>query len=115
MELKTRKVRWLEAPPDVVLSGIDGLYRVGRSLVAVQTGVAPPRAVALALDERGLRIRSLRTLERGGALSEPTHGTPTPDGFVFIAQSGWAHRLLPPEQREKTPSSAPRLAIVKLP
>src|SRR5207248_1282429 len=47
--LDSRRVRLLEAPRDADVLGIDGLYRAGESLLAIQNGTRPTRLLRLAV------------------------------------------------------------------
>jgi hypothetical protein len=82
---------WLPHPPDLAVSGIDGLRLTGRRLIAVQNGIRPGRVVQLTLDERLESIVSWKVLEAGTpGFREPTHGIMMDGQFVFVANSGWA-------------------------
>jgi len=70
--------------------GIDGLYRHGNELVAIQNGIRPHRVVAMALSDDGLSITGSRTLARNlPEFDEPTLGTIVGDSFYFVANSHW--------------------------
>jgi sugar lactone lactonase YvrE len=70
--------------------GIDGLYRHGNRLIAVQNGIQPHRVVALALSEDGKSIESIETLAMNlPQFDEPTLGTVVGDDFYFVANSHW--------------------------
>ncbi|MGI9233565.1 MAG: hypothetical protein ACR2RD_08045 [Woeseiaceae bacterium] len=82
--------------------GIDGLYRHGRELIAIQNGVQPNRVVGLSLDTRGLSITAGRTLAANlEEFDEPTLGFVKEDDFYFVANSHWnrfdAENRLPDE------------------
>ena len=85
LDLRTRAVRWMQPAHDVVLSGIDGFYRHGRSFIAMQNGVNPERIVRFSLDLTKQEILEANT----PGLGEPTHGTFIGDTFYFIANTGW--------------------------
>lgn len=90
IDLVTGAAGWLEQPPDLAATGIDGLVLGGRELVAIQNGVRPPRVLRLRLDRDFQRIESWTVIESGTPeLSEPTHGVAV-DGWVYyIANAGW--------------------------
>lgn len=70
--------------------GIDGLYRYGNELVAIQNGIRPHRVVAFQLSENGLTIASSRILATNLAeFDEPTLGIVRGDDFYFVANSHW--------------------------
>lgn len=70
--------------------GIDGLYRYGDELIAIQNGMRPHRVVALQLSDDGLVIRGSRMLAANlEAFDEPTLGVVEGDDFYFVANSHW--------------------------
>ncbi len=70
--------------------GIDGLYRHGDKLIAIQNGVRPHRVAALQLDEAGLTIESSEILAANLEwFDEPTLGSVVGDEFYFVANSHW--------------------------
>jgi hypothetical protein len=83
-------VTWLQHPPDLAVYGIDGLYRDGQTLIAIQNGTAPERLVLMQLDPSFTQILSWRVaLARAPGLGDPTHGVIRGDRFEFISNSGW--------------------------
>jgi hypothetical protein len=79
------------APPDSVSDyGIDGLYRHGNRLIAIQNGIQPHRVVAMKLSGDGLAIESSEILAMNlPEFDEPTLGTVVGDDFYFVANSHW--------------------------
>ncbi len=82
--------------------GIDGLYRYGDELVAIQNGIRPHRVVALELGDDGRSIVSGRTLASNLAeFDEPTLGFVRDDDLFFVANSHWnrfdQENALPPD------------------
>ena len=72
------------------LFGIDGLYRYGNELIAIQNGIRPNRVVGLTLSPDGLTVQSSRTLARNlSGFDEPTLGQVVGDEFYFVANSHW--------------------------
>lgn len=72
------------------LFGIDGLYRYGNELIAIQNGIRPNRVAAFALGEDGLSVSNTRILARNlPEFDEPTLGTISGDEFLFVANSHW--------------------------
>jgi hypothetical protein len=92
VDLATRDVRLLAAPPEVTLLGVDGLYAVGqRTLIATQNGFTPQRVIRIGLAPGGLAVESVEVL----ASNEPdfddiTLGIPVGHDFYFNAASQWA-------------------------
>jgi sugar lactone lactonase YvrE len=70
--------------------GIDGLYRHGNRLIAIQNGIQPHRVVAMSLSDDGLAIESAETLAMNlPQFDEPTLGTVVGGDFYFVANSHW--------------------------
>lgn len=70
--------------------GIDGLYRYGDELIAIQNGIRPHRIVALTLSDDGLSIIAARTIASNlEEFDEPTLGFVSGDDFFFVANSHW--------------------------
>jgi len=90
VDLATRKVTLLPAPPEAVLGGIDGLAYSGGSLYAVQNGVQPNRVLRLRLSSRLDRIASVELLARSLPIhDEPTLATAVDGNLYYIANSHW--------------------------
>jgi hypothetical protein len=86
----TAALPFLDEPARISLYGIDGLYRHGRELIAVQNGIRPHRVVGLTLSESGLRVTASRVLASGlEQFDEPTLGVVRGDTFYFVANSHW--------------------------
>jgi sugar lactone lactonase YvrE len=80
----------LTVPETVTDFGIDGLYRHGRDLIAIQNGVRPHRVVALRLAEDGVTVTASRVLAANlPQFDEPTLGVIRGDDFYFVANSHW--------------------------
>ena len=70
--------------------GIDGLYRHGNELIAIQNGIRPHRVVAFTLSADGRSVVSSRTLVSNLVeFDEPTLGVVHKDDFYFVANSHW--------------------------
>ena len=80
----------LRVPKDISDHGLDGLYRYGDELIAIQNGIRPHRVVAFQLSDDGLSVDGMRTLVANHELfDEPTLGVVQGDRFLFIANSHW--------------------------
>ena len=80
----------LNVPENVTDYGIDGLYRYGDELIAIQNGVRPHRVVALKLASDGPSVIGSNTLASNLAqFDEPTLGVVRGDDFYFVANSHW--------------------------
>lgn len=90
VDRQSSEVTWVQAPDSIAISGIDGLVRAGRGLVALQNGVTPKRVVYLELDAAGTAVTGWRALESGTPLlTQPTHAVVVGGEIFFIADSGW--------------------------
>jgi len=84
------KARRIEAAMPMLLDGIDGMWRHGNEIIAVQNGARPPRIVALTMSGDGTRVTALRVLERAhSAWTEPTGGALVGDDLVYVATGQW--------------------------
>lgn len=115
VDLETKAAVLLRHPERQTLLGIDGLYRYGNSLIAVQNGVHPQRVLRLALSETGEKIEKIDVLESSLPLfDDPTLGVIVGQAFYFIANSHWpqfdAEGNLPPPER-LTPPTILRVAL----
>jgi sugar lactone lactonase YvrE len=90
VDVSTGRVAWLAHSDSLDLTGIDGMYRVGRDLIAVQNGPEPNRIVRLRLDASMRRVVRATALVRGSRGVELTHATMLRDWLYFISKSGWA-------------------------
>jgi hypothetical protein len=90
LNLATKQVAWIPTEGRHALSGIDGLYLVGNSLLATQNGASPERVVRFTLNESQTGVVSEDILERATpTLGDPTHGVVVGNYFYYIANSGW--------------------------
>jgi hypothetical protein len=90
LELDTKHVDWIPMENKHALSGIDGLYALGNTLIATQNGTSPERVVRFELTAPKTRVLSESIIERGTpTLGDPTHGVIIGDYFYYIANSGW--------------------------
>lgn len=70
--------------------GIDGLYRYGNTLVAIQNGIRPNRVVQFELSADGAAVIASRILAMNHPeFDEPNLGVIRGDEFLFIANSHW--------------------------
>ena len=80
----------LQVPEQISDHGIDGLYRYGDELVAIQNGIRPHRVVAFQLSDDGLTIEGMRPLVANHEhFDEPTLGVVQGDALFFVANSHW--------------------------
>jgi hypothetical protein len=109
LEPATRTVRPLVLPADVTLSGIDGLYVRGRTLVAVQNGLGrgPERVVQAQLDAALGAVACLVVLDRNHPAYEiPTTGVLVGDDLYYVASSQLRSfengKVWPPDRLKKS-------------
>jgi hypothetical protein len=90
LDLRSKQVRWMAMDGKFALNGIDGLYRVADTLVAVQNGTNPERIVQFSTDSSGSRITAEVVIERSTeTLGDPTHAVMLEHTLYYIANSGW--------------------------
>jgi len=106
------QVERLASVDSISTYGIDGLYRHGNELIAIQNGIRPHRVVVFTLSDDGLSITASRTLARNlPEFDEPTLGTIVGDDFYFIANSHW-NRF---DRNNKLPDGLSHPLILKVP
>ena len=92
IDLATARVDLLAAGAGVTvpLDGIDGLWRHGNRLIAVQNGSSPMRILALDLDPSGRRILSSQIIEQAHPdWTEPLGGSLYEGRLVYVANGQW--------------------------
>ncbi len=90
LDLKSRRPLLLPAPPGTTLLGLDGLYRHGSDLIAVQNGTSPNRVVRIRLSSDRSRVEALEVVEANTPdLTAPTLGVVEGDDFYLIANGEW--------------------------
>ncbi len=115
-DFKTRQVSWLPSDGLHALSGIDGLYLHGRTLVATQNGTTPERVVRFTLDAALRHVESESIIERSTpTLGDPTHGVIVNSTFYYIANSGWDRLEDDGTPKSGTTPSRPLLMRADLP
>ncbi len=86
----TGEANLLALPPTVSLIGIDGLFAHKGRLIAIQNGISPQRVIEIKLDNAQESVTSITVLAQNLAnFDEPTLGTSTAGGLVFVASSQW--------------------------
>jgi DNA-binding beta-propeller fold protein YncE len=89
VDVASGKVTWVTHSDSLALTGIDGMYRVRRDIIAVQNGLEPNRIVRLTLDPAMRRVVRATTLARGPSAQSLTHATVSGGWLYFITKSGW--------------------------
>ncbi len=104
VDIGTKRVVHLESPQDSSLAGIDGIYRCGNNLLAVQNGINPNRLIRLELDQN--RVHGVEVIDLNHPQhKEPTLGVVAGSRFAYIANGYWGavdanNQLLPAEKLE---------------
>jgi len=108
-DLTTGRTSALPHPESVTLADIDGLYRDGHRLVAIQNGLSPARVALFELTPEEDRVVGVRVLERGHPLfaAIPTTGAVADGMFYYIANAQLRafdrdNRILPEEKLQET-------------
>ncbi len=89
VDLSTRK-HWKlsRAPGTTTVAGIDGLYRHGTDLIAIQNGVQPHRVLRISVSPDASRIERVEILESNHEIfPEPTLGVVVGDDFYYVGNS----------------------------
>jgi DNA-binding beta-propeller fold protein YncE len=116
VDLNTRQVRVLPAPPRTTVLGIDGLTWYAGSLIAIQNGVSLPRVLRLQLDGPGQRILGVTVLDRNLThATEPTIGTVWERRYFYVANSQWEAYDDGGRLRPGVRLMPPRILEIKLP
>jgi hypothetical protein len=103
----------VRAPPGVATTGIDGLYRCGNGLVAVQYLLDFPQITWFGLSSDGRSIAETRAVERRHPTQTgPTTGALAPGGLHYLANAQ-LERLT--EDQSLTPGGGERSVVLRLP
>ena len=92
MDIRTGAVRWLNSDGAVplALTGIDGLYRDGETLLLIQNGTTPERVSRISANAEFTALEAGDVIERNTpTLGDPTHGVVVGKGFYYLTNSGW--------------------------
>ncbi|MEL7688221.1 hypothetical protein AAG596_12340 [Citromicrobium bathyomarinum] len=114
IDLATGRVAPLESDVPVLLDGIDGLWRSGSELIAMQNGVSPMRIVAFTLSAAGKRIVAALVLEQAHPdWTEPLGGSIADNALVYVATGQWDRydKGQPVEGKPPLPTQIRRLPL----
>jgi hypothetical protein len=115
VDLVTRHVRELPAPPRSTPLGIDGLAWLEGSLLAIQNGITPARVVRVRLDAARTRITGIDVLDRQPELAdEPTMGLVHDGTFFYVGTSQWEKYDQTGRLREGARLVGPRIMALPL-
>jgi outer membrane protein assembly factor BamB len=89
VRIATGAMRWVAHSDSLALTGIDGMYRVGNDIIAVQNGLEPNRITRLTLDASMRNVVRATTIARGAEARDLNHATISRGWLYFIRRSGW--------------------------
>ncbi|MBA4046040.1 MAG: hypothetical protein C0471_16715 [Erythrobacter sp.] len=90
IDLATGAVSRLASDVPAALDGIDGLWRHGNQLIAVQNGTSPMRISTFTLSDDGARITGHRVLEQAHPeWTEPLGGSIADGALFYVATGQW--------------------------
>jgi len=90
IDLETREASRLASDIPVILDGVDGLWRYGNELIAVQNGTSPMRISAFELSKDGMRVVGHRVLEQAHSeWTEPLSGSIDGDALLYVGNGQW--------------------------
>ena len=114
IDLASGGVHRLVSDVPAMLDGIDGLFRHGNELIAIQNGTSPMRITAFALSDDGERITGARTLEQAHPdWTEPLGGSISGGALYYIATGQWDRydKGVPVEGKPAIPTEVRRLPL----
>lgn len=90
IDLETKSVSRLVSDVPLILDGVDGLWRHGNRLIAMQNGTSPMRISAFELSADGMRITGHQILEQAHPeWTEPLSGNLDGDALLYIGNGQW--------------------------
>ncbi len=90
VDITSGAVSRLVSDVPAILDGVDGLWRHGNELIAMQNGTSPMRISALTLSKDGRRIIAVRTLEQANPnWTEPLGGSIARGSLYYVATGQW--------------------------
>lgn len=90
VDLATRHVSRLMSDVPIILDGVDGLWRYGDELIAMQNGTSPMRISAFRLSDDGRHVIARRIIEQAHRdWTEPLSGTIDGDRLLYVANGQW--------------------------
>jgi hypothetical protein len=110
--LATGEATAMTPPEGPHVKGLDGLYRHGGDLIAVQNGTKIPRILTITLGDDDT-IKSVRPWLEMAEGEEPSLGTSTGDAFWFVANGQWSQYDDDLKQKPDAKLQAPQLRSLK--
>ncbi len=91
LDVKTKKLTFLNASFDASLKSVDGLTYYKNSLIAIQNAIFPMRVTQYQLNKTGDALINYRIIDRAHpAFNEPTIGCLVGNEFYYVANSLWS-------------------------
>jgi len=92
LDIRTGALHWLnsDGAAPLALTGIDGLYRDGETLLVIQNGTTPERVSRISANAGFTALKTGDVIERvTPTLGDPTHGVVVGKDFYYLTNSGW--------------------------
>lgn len=90
IDLETRSVSRLASDVPLILDGVDGLWRHGNRLIAMQNGTSPMRISAYDLSDDGMKVVGHQILEQAHPeWTEPLSGSLDDDALLYVGNGQW--------------------------
>ncbi len=86
IDIESGTLHYLEAPENMPLYGIDGLYWYEGDLVGIQNGIQPWRLLRMKLNEDVTAVTQVRVIEFANAALTPTTGAIEGDRIHYVGQ-----------------------------
>ena len=86
IDIQSGELHYLDAPENIPLYGIDGLYWYAGDLIGIQNGILPWRLLRMELNENVTAVTSVRIIEFANASLTPTTGVIEGDRIHYIGQ-----------------------------
>ena len=116
IDMQTRFVSPIQPADNFSPYGIDGLYRFGENLIAVQNGTSPQRVVRIQLNKDMTAVSDYQVLAANlVGFMEPTLGEVRDGHFYFLANSGWPLFNDLPIDEEAVSANSPKPLIYAIP
>ncbi|TNE32184.1 MAG: hypothetical protein EP350_06360 [Alphaproteobacteria bacterium] len=114
VDLENGEVSRLTTNLDLILDGVDGMWRYNNELIVVQNGTSPMRIGSLVLSEDGRSVVEYRLLEQAHSeWSEPLSGSLDGDALLYIGNGQWDRFVKgePAQDKPTLPTQIRRLLL----
>lgn len=104
IDLESREVSRLTTNLEIILDGVDGMWRYNNELIVVQNGTSPMRIAALELAEDGMSVTGYRLLEQAHSeWTEPLSGNLDGDTLLYVGNGQWDRYVAGEPAQDKAP------------